>query len=73
MIQSIKNISIVFLFYHTYFNPFLIFMSSILFLFSLITKIEICYLFFNPILNIQILSIQRNQWSILSLFYPTKP
>ena len=65
-----KNFSILFVFY-TYFIaiiPILISLSSILFLFSLIRKIE--PLFYCCFASIETLFYK--QWSILSLFYYTK-
>ena len=55
--------------YHTYFNPILILSRSILLLFSLIKKID--HLFYCCFASIETLFYK--QWSILSLFYYTKP
>ena len=64
-------ICILYLFYcyHTYFNPLLILLSSILLLFSLIRKID--HPFYCCFTSIETLFYK--QWSILSLFYYTKP
>ena len=68
-----KNFFILFVFYtyyyHTYFNPILILSGSILLLFSLIRKIG--HLFYCCFAFIETLFYK--QWSILSLFYYTKP
>ena len=55
--------------YHTYFNPILILSRSILLLFSLIKKID--HLFYCCFAFIETLFYK--QWSILSLFYYSKP
>ena len=67
-ISPYKNFSILFVFY-TYLNPILILPRSILLLFSLIRKID--HLFYSCFASNETLFYK--QWSILSLFYYTKP